>query len=70
MASMRRQLPLIPAAWLVAALVFAVAAVFAASNDRFPGDLWLTREIQGIDGESLTACSTGPRTSPIGPCWP
>jgi undecaprenyl-diphosphatase len=40
-------------ALLVAALL--VHSVFAAAYDRFPGDVWLTREIQSIDIPALTS---------------
>ena len=35
--------------WLAGAIVFAILAAFAAANDRFPADLWVTNRIQDTD---------------------
>jgi membrane-associated phospholipid phosphatase len=35
--------------WLLAALVFAIVAAFAAATDYFPADLWLAHRLQDID---------------------
>ena len=35
--------------WLGGVVVFALLAGFAANTSRFPGDLWVTHRIQGVD---------------------
>jgi undecaprenyl-diphosphatase len=51
---MRSRLPLFAAIWLAAFAGFLVMAVFAASNDTFPNDVWLAHRVQDIDS-SLVA---------------
>jgi hypothetical protein len=36
--------------WVVALAGFVVMAAFASAHDRFGGDLWLTRQVQEVDG--------------------
>ncbi len=45
--------PLLLAAWLAALAVFAVISVLAATNDTFPNDVWLARQIQEIDSPAV-----------------
>jgi undecaprenyl-diphosphatase len=37
------------ALWLLGASCFVIMAAFASAYDRFPGDLWLTRQFQAVD---------------------
>jgi undecaprenyl-diphosphatase len=46
---MRSRLPLFAAAWMIGLAVFVVMAIFAASNDTFPNDVWLAQRIQDVD---------------------
>jgi len=48
-----RESSLIFALAIAAAIGFVVLAVFAASFDKFEGDLWLTQQIQQIDGAAF-----------------
>src|SRR2546428_13966985 len=40
-------------AWLLGLGAFLVMATLARSYDYFPGDLWVSRQIQGLDAESF-----------------
>ena len=37
--------------WVVALAAFVAMAAFASAHDRFGGDLWLTAQVQEIDGQ-------------------
>lgn len=40
-------------AWLAAFAGFVVMAAVASADDRFPGDVWLTDQVQEVDGEAF-----------------
>lgn len=40
--------------WLAGAVAFVLLGVFAASAPRFPGDLWVSRQVQAIDSVAFT----------------
>jgi undecaprenyl-diphosphatase len=44
---------LVMIAWAAAAVAFAVISVLAATNDTFPNDVWLARQIQDIDSSAV-----------------
>jgi undecaprenyl-diphosphatase len=52
---MRRRLPVLAAIWLAGLAVFMVMAVFAASNDTFPNDVWLAHRVQDIDSDLIAS---------------
>jgi membrane-associated phospholipid phosphatase len=53
MAYMRVRFPLLAAVWLTGLAVFVGMAIFAASNDTFPNDVWLAQRIQDVDSGAL-----------------
>lgn len=51
--SLRGRRPLLGAVLTLA--LFAALAVAAVTSDRLPGDAWLTRQVQSIDGSAFTS---------------